>query len=62
MLAKLSGNAGRVLTYGLLWETVYGDKGGGDICPMRTILDKLRRKLGEDARNSTYIFTETGVG
>ena len=26
--------------------------------PMRTIVSKLRRKLGDDADNPTYIFTE----
>jgi len=62
MLAELAANAGRVLTYEHLWKTVWGDKGGGDISPMRTITGKLRRKLGEDARNPTYIFTESRVG
>ena len=30
--------------------------------PMRTIVSKLRRKLGDDADNPTYIFTEPRVG
>ena len=29
---------------------------------MRTIVSKLRRKLGDDADNPTYIFTEPRVG
>ena len=30
--------------------------------PMRTIVRKLRRKLGDDADNPIYIFTEPRVG
>ena len=29
---------------------------------LRTIVSKLRRKLGDDADNPTYIFTEPRVG
>ena len=29
---------------------------------MRTIVSKLRRKLGDDADSPTYIFTEPRVG
>ena len=62
MLAELSANAGRVLTYEYLLERVWGEQGGGDMSPMRTIAGKLRRKLGEDGRNPVYIFTESRVG
>ena len=34
----------------------------GDVRPMRTIVSKLRRKLGDDPDNPTYIFTELRVG
>ncbi len=30
--------------------------------PMRTVVKKLRRKLGDDADFPTYIFTESRVG
>ena len=30
--------------------------------PMRTMVAKLRTKLGEDARNPRYVFTEARVG
>ena len=62
LLAELSANAGRVLTYGHLLERVWGEKSSGDVRPMRTIVSKLRRKLGDDADNPTYIFTEPRVG
>ena len=62
MLAELSAGAGRVLTYDHLLDRVWGVRGRGDLRPMRTIVRKLRRKLGDDAGNPTYIFTEPRVG
>ena len=62
LLAELSANAGRLLTYEHLLERVWGEKGSGDVRPMRTIVSKLRRKLGDDADNPIYIFTEPRVG
>ena len=58
LLAELSANAGRVLTYGRLLERVWGERGGGDLRPMRTIV----RKLGDGADSPGYIFTEPRVG
>ena len=62
VLAELSANAGRVLTYERLLGRVWGEQSDGDVRPMRTIVGKLRRKLGDDADNPTYIFTEPRVG
>ena len=62
LLAELAANAGRVLTYEHLLKRVWNDRDGGDIRPMRTIVSKLRRKLGDDADNPTYLFTEPRVG
>ena len=62
LLAELSANGGRVLTYEHLLEQVWGERGRGDLRPMRTMVGKLRRKLGDDAGNPTYIFTEPRVG
>ena len=62
LLAELSASAGRVLTYERLLKRVWGEWGSGDLRPMRTIACKLRRKLGDDAGNPTYIFTEPRVG
>ncbi len=61
-LAELSANGGRVLTYEHLLERVWGERGGGDVRPMRAIVTRLRRKLGDDADNPAYIFTQTRVG
>ena len=62
VLGDLSANAGRLLTYEHLLERVWGEKSSGDVRPMRTIVSKLRRKLGDDADNPIYIFTEPRVG
>ena len=34
----------------------------GDPRPLRTLVKSLRRKLGDDAKSPTYVFTEPGVG
>ena len=62
LLAELSASAGRVLTYEHLLARVWGTRDQDDVRPMRTIVSKLRRKLGDDADNPTYIFTEPRVG
>ena len=33
-------------------------KGGGDVRPVRTIVFTLPRRLGDDADNPTYVFSE----
>ena len=62
MLAELSARAGRAVTYGHLLERVWGERGDDNLRPMRTMVSKLRRKLGDTAVNPTYIFTEPRVG
>ena len=62
MLVELSAHSGQVLTHEHLLERVWKDKGKGNLRPMRTMVSKLRRKLGDDADNPTYIFTEHRVG
>ena len=62
LLAELSANAGRVLTYEHLLQRVWGENSNSDVPAMRTIVSSLRRKLGDDADSPTYIFTEPRVG
>lgn len=50
------------MTQGQLLQRVWGEKSSGDVRPMRTIVSRLRRKLGDSANNPTYIFTEPRVG
>ena len=63
VLAELSANAGHLLTYEYLLGKVWGKREpNSDMRPMRTIVNKLRRKLGEDTESPTYIFTESRMG
>ncbi len=59
-LAELSANAGRVLTYETLLRRVWGLD--ADLRPMRTTISSIRRKLGDNSENPTYIFTDLRVG
>ena len=62
IVAELAAHAGRVVTHEQLLERVWGDRAGGSLRPLRTMMGKLRRKLGDDPGNSAYIFTEPRVG
>ena len=62
LLRILSRNAGRVVTHRTLLRSVWGRRGSSDTARIRTVMKKLRRKLGEDAANPTYIFNRHGVG
>jgi len=62
MLAELSAHAGKVLTHRHLLERVWHNRRDTSLRPMRTMVSKLRRKLGDDVTNPTYIFTEPRVG
>ena len=59
VLAELAAHAGRVVTHEHLMERVWGERGSGSLRPLRTMVGKLRRKLGDDADQPTYIFTFT---
>ena len=62
LLAELSMSAGRVMTHVQLLRHVWGDDYSEDSRLLRSFIKKLRRKLGDDANNPTYIITEPRVG
>ncbi len=62
LLAELAAHAGRVVTYDQLLRRVWGAEHAGDLRPMRTIVSSIRRKLGDDADQPTYLFTEPRIG
>ena len=62
MLVELSANAGRPLTHEHLLQRVWGPDKGEDSAPVRNIVRRLRRKLGDAAGNPAYIFAEPSVG
>ena len=62
MLVELSANAGRPLTHQHLLQRVWGPDQGEDSGPVRNIVRRLHRKLGDDPGNPRYIFAEPTVG
>ena len=62
LLFLLSVNAGRVLTHDELLERVWGMDHRGGMSAVRSSVKRLRGKLGNDASNPTFIFTEPRVG
>ncbi|MYD35539.1 MAG: response regulator [Dehalococcoidia bacterium] len=62
LLTELSRSAGRVLMHDMLLHRVWGSDYAGDPQLVRSHIKSLRQKLGDDARNPSYIFTEHGVG
>ena len=50
------------MTTEALLRQVWGRRGSDDTDRVRTVVKKLRAKLGDDAAAPTYIFTEHGVG
>ena len=62
LLCLLSLNAGRVMTYASLLRQVWRSGDNGDTAPVRDFVKKIRRKLGDDPANPTWIINERGVG
>ena len=62
LIFELSVNAGRVLTHRQLVDRVWGSDHTGDTQILRAFVKDIRKKLGDDARNPTYIFTLPRVG
>ena len=62
LLSELAANAGRVVTHGDLLRRVWRSRNKGDTRVVHAFVKRLRRKLGDDASNPTYIFTEPRVG
>ncbi len=61
-LAELASHGGRVVTYEQLLKRVWRADADADPRPMRTAVSSLRRKLGDDAEEPTYLFTQLRVG
>ena len=62
LLRTLSINSGRVSTYNDLLRQVWGGRYHLGTNPVRAFIKKLRRKLGDDPREPSYIFNQRGVG
>ncbi len=62
VLYELATHAGLVLTHDQILHRVWGPEYSGETDLVRSFIRNLRRKLGDDARNPTYVFTEPQVG
>ena len=62
LLATLAMEAGRVVPHERLLRRAWSPGKPGNLRVLRTHLKHLRRKLGDDAQNPTYIFNEPRVG
>ena len=62
LLFELSISAGRVLTRDHILQQVWGPEYSGDGELLRATVKNLRRKLGDDANDPRYVFTEPRVG
>ena len=62
LLKYLALNAGRVLTHPMILAAVWGPEYGSDVQLLRTFINQLRAKLGEDRDTPCYIHTDPGVG
>ena len=62
MLYELTASPGRVVTHEVLLRRIWGTRGGRDLRHVRSLVKRLRRKLGDNGDDPKYIFTEHGVG
>ena len=62
VLYELSVHAPRTLTHAVLLQRVWGPEKVGEPWLVRDLVRKLRRKLGDDAADPRFIFTEPRVG
>ncbi len=62
LLHTLSVNAGRVLTHSQLLRRLWTPERPGDVRGLRTLVRRLRKKLGESASQATYFASENRVG
>ena len=62
LLVELAVNPGRVITNGQLLERIWGAGHSRGTAPVRNIVSRLRRKLGDSATDPQYIINESRVG
>ncbi|TGN68210.1 response regulator transcription factor [Paracoccus liaowanqingii] len=62
LLWLLASHAGRLVTQGMALAHVWGPAHLEDSQYLRVFIRQLRAKIGDDAGNPRYIFTEAGVG
>jgi DNA-binding response OmpR family regulator len=62
LLSYITLNAGRVITPDQLLDKVWGEEYMGAPHLLQVNIARLRKKLGDDAKQPTYIITRPGIG
>jgi two-component system KDP operon response regulator KdpE len=62
LLKYLAINAGKVLTHPIILGAVWGPEYASDVQLLRTFINQLRSKLGDDSEAPRFIHTDPGVG
>ena len=62
ILAFLSENAGKILTYDSIIKHIWGVNPGGDTRILRVNITNIRKKIEKDTSNPEFIITEPGIG
>jgi DNA-binding response OmpR family regulator len=62
MLSYIALNAGRVVTPDQLLSKVWGEEYVGAAHLLQVNIARLRKKMGDDAKNPAYIQTRSGIG
>jgi two-component system KDP operon response regulator KdpE len=62
LLWMLAAQAGRLLPQAMILRTIWGAAHAEDSQYLRVYIRQLRAKIGDDATDPQYIFTEPGVG
>jgi two-component system KDP operon response regulator KdpE len=62
LLKYLTTNAGKVLTHAMILREVWGAEYADDTHVLRTCINQLRAKLGDDPASPRFIRTDPGVG
>lgn len=62
LLKYLAMHAGKVLTHPMILRAVWGEAYAADSHLLRTYINQLRNKLGDEPASGRYIRTDAGVG
>ena len=62
LLWMLAAQSGRLVSHAMILKTIWGPAHTEDSQYLRVHIGHLRGKIGDDATNPAYIFTEPGVG
>ncbi len=62
IIEYLASNSGKLITYPMLLEKIWGPYAAEDNKILRVNMTNIRRKIGDNPTKPRYIFTEAGVG